>query len=62
YLPLPTNSWYNTYIAPFQNSIAPTLQQCASPGLYFEVKSGGDISAAMSALFETAVQSSYLSS
>ena len=62
YLPLPTNSWYNTYIAPFQNSIAPTLQQCASPGLYFEVKSGGDISAAMSALFQTAVQSSYLSS
>lgn len=61
YLPLPTNSWYNTYIAPFQSNIGPTLQECASPGLYFEVQTGGDISAAMSALFKTAVQSSYLS-
>ncbi|HQT72609.1 MAG: hypothetical protein B7Z59_10100 [Acidiphilium sp. 37-67-22] len=61
YLPLPTNSWYNTYIAPFQSNISPTLQQCASPGLYFEVQTGGDISAAMSALFNSAVQSSYLS-
>ncbi|OYV64428.1 MAG: hypothetical protein B7X09_05780 [Acidiphilium sp. 21-66-27] len=45
----------------FQSNISPTLQQCASPGLYFEVQTGGDISAAMSALFNSAVQSSYLS-
>ena len=32
YLPLPTNSWYNTYIAPFQPNIGATLQACASPG------------------------------
>jgi len=60
YLPLPTNSWYNTYIAPIQNNIAPTLQSCASPGLYFEVDTGGDISAALAQLFQLAVQSSYL--
>jgi Flp pilus assembly protein TadG len=61
YYPLPTNSWYNTYIAPFQSQIGPTLQSCASPGLFFQVDTGGDISAAMSALFTSAVQSAYLS-
>ena len=55
YLPLPTNAWYNKWISPFQSNIAPTLQSCASPGLYFEVETGGDISAALSSLFQTAV-------
>ena len=61
YLPLPTNSFYNSNIAPFQSTIGPTLQDCASPGLYFEVQTGGDISAAMAALFQLAVQSAFLS-
>ena len=61
YLPLPTNSFYNAHIAPFQSNIGPTLEACASPGLYFEVQTGGDISAAMAALFQLAVQSAYLS-
>lgn len=61
YYPLPTNSWYNTYISPFQSSIGSTLQSCASPGLYFAVDTGGDISAAMTALFTSAVQSAYIS-
>ena len=61
YLPLPTNAWYNQYISPFQTQIGPTLQTCASPQLYFEVQSGGDISAAMAALFQSAVRTAYLS-
>ncbi len=61
YLPLPTNSWYNTYISPFQANIGTQLQACASPGLYYEVTTGGDISAALSDLFDLAVQSAYLS-
>jgi len=60
YLPLPTNAWYNQYIAPFQAQIGPTLQSCASPGLYFEVSTNGDITAAMNALFQNAVQTAYL--
>jgi Flp pilus assembly protein TadG len=60
YLPLPTNSWYNTHVAPFQSNIGPTLQSCASPGLYFMVTTGGDISGALSTLFEQAVNSAYL--
>jgi Flp pilus assembly protein TadG len=61
YYPLPTNSWYNTYISPFQSQIGPKLKSCASPGLYFEVDTGGDITAAMTALFTSAVQSAYIS-
>jgi Flp pilus assembly protein TadG len=60
YLPLPTNSWYNNHVSPFQSNIASTLQSCASPGLYFMVTTGGDISGALSTLFEEAVQSAYL--
>ena len=60
YLPLPTNSWYNSHIAPFQAEIGPTLKSCASPGLYFEVSTGQDISSALSTLFENAVQTAYL--
>ena len=61
YYPLPTNAWYNSYVSPFQSSIGTTLQSCASPGLYFAVSTGGDISAAMTALFTTAVQTAYIS-
>jgi hypothetical protein len=61
YLPLPTNSWYNQYISPFQPNIGTTLQTCASPGLYTKVQTGGDISAALATLFQYAVQSAYLS-
>jgi len=61
YLPLPTNAWYNTYVAPFQSNIAPTLQSCASTGLFFQVNTGGDISAALASLFQYAIQSAFLS-
>jgi Flp pilus assembly protein TadG len=61
YLPLPTNNWYNNHVAPFQSNIGSTLQSCASPGLYFMVTTGGDISGALSTLFEQAVESAYLS-
>jgi Flp pilus assembly protein TadG len=61
YYPLPTNSWYNTYIAPFQPNIASNMQSCASPGLFFQVSTGGDITAAMAALFQSAVNSAYIS-
>ena len=55
YLPLPTNSWYTTYIAPFQPQIAGNMKSCASPGLFFEVSTDQDISAAMAALFQQVV-------
>jgi Flp pilus assembly protein TadG len=64
YLQLPTNSWYMTYIDPFNqgpfgpspnSQIAQNMQSCASPGLYFEVSPTQGISDAMNALFKKAV-------
>jgi hypothetical protein len=60
YLPLPTNSWYNTYIKPFSSQINPTMQSCASPGLFFEVSPTQGISDAMTALFQNAVMTARL--
>jgi Flp pilus assembly protein TadG len=68
YLQLPTNGWYMTYdgvtgggIAPFNSptastgQIATNLQACASPGLFYDVASGGDITAALNTLFKLVV-------
>ena len=60
YLPLPTNAWYNQYIAPFANQIGPQMQSCASPGLFFAVSPTQGISDAMSALFQNAVMTARL--
>lgn len=57
YLPLPTNKWYNNWIKPFQNEIGPRMEECASPGLYFEVSPTEGIEDAMKALFIKAVRS-----
>jgi Flp pilus assembly protein TadG len=61
YLPLPTNSWYNEWIAPFQSQISPNMQSCASPGLFFQVTTDGDITTAMAQLFEIAISQARLS-
>jgi hypothetical protein len=60
YLPLPTNNWYNNWIAPFQSSIGTTMQSCASPGLYFEVSPSQGISDALNALFRKTVSQAHL--
>jgi Flp pilus assembly protein TadG len=61
YLPLTTNSWYNTYVAPYQTTLGTNLQNCASPGLYFEITTDGDITSAMQTLFQLAISSARLS-
>jgi Flp pilus assembly protein TadG len=73
---LPTNSWYMTYVSPYNQppppqspdlstdystGIAQQLEACATPGLYTKVATGGDISAALNQLFITAVNSVFLS-
>jgi Flp pilus assembly protein TadG len=60
YLPLPTNSWYNDWIAPFQSKIGPNLESCASDGMFFSVTTDGDITAAMQALFQQAISTARL--
>jgi len=60
YLPLPTNTWYNNWISPFQSQIGPNMQSCASPGMFFSVTTDGDITAAMQALFAQAIATARL--
>ena len=60
YNPLPTNGFYNSYVSPFQPNIETSLQTCASPGFYWRVDSGGDITGAMNQMFQKAVGSAHL--
>ena len=71
YLALPTNAWYNSWIAPFNlgpygpspnSEIATNMSSCASPGLFFEVSPTQGISQAMNALFQKAVADARISS
>ncbi len=43
-----------------KDTLAPALQNCASPGLYYKVTTDGDISAALAALFRQAVATAHL--
>lgn len=71
YLALPTNSWYMSWIDPFNkgpygpspnSEIAINMQSCASSGLYFEVSPTQGISEAMNALFKKAIADARISS
>ena len=60
YYPLTTNSFWQSYIQPWTNptdQIGANMQACATPGFFFKVDSGGDINAAMQALFQKVVAS-----
>jgi Flp pilus assembly protein TadG len=61
YLPLTTNSWYNTYVAPYQSTLGSNMQNCASPGLYFGITTDDDITSAMQTLFQLAISTARLS-
>jgi hypothetical protein len=60
YFPLPTNSFYNANVAPFQSVISQNLSNCASAGLFKEVSTDGDISGALSSLFQAAVATAHI--
>jgi Flp pilus assembly protein TadG len=63
YLALPAtsiNSWYTTYISPFQPQIATNMQNCASPGLFAQVSTDQDITSAMANLFQQSIATARL--
>ena len=55
-----SNSWYNTYIAPWRSSISTKMQACATSGYYYEVSSDSSITDALNALFQKAIAASHL--
>ena len=64
YNPLPLNngnSWYAQKISGEQPEISPVMQNCASPGLFYQVNTGGDVTSALNSLFQSAVKSAHLS-
>jgi Flp pilus assembly protein TadG len=60
YLLPSSDSWSNSNVVPLLPSVAPALQACASPGLYFEVSPTQGIAQAMNALFQKVVSSAHL--
>jgi Flp pilus assembly protein TadG len=54
YLEVPANSWYVGHIQPFQTSIGPALQACASPGLFIDEANDTNIGADLANLFNLA--------
>jgi Flp pilus assembly protein TadG len=60
YLAVPSNGWYEQYIAPIQSDIGPALQACATPGLFYDAAIGSDLGQALSALFAAITHSGHL--
>jgi Flp pilus assembly protein TadG len=55
-----SDSWSNSNVVPLLPSIAPAMQACASPGLYFEVSPTQGISQAMNALFQKVISTAHI--
>jgi hypothetical protein len=61
YYALPTNNWYNSWIAPFRSEIETNMQACASNAkLYQKVRPNDSISQTMNTLFANAVKQARL--
>lgn len=58
--PSDPDSYTPTNVNSLVDNIASAAQACASPGLYFAVDTGGDVNAAMIALFQKAVSTAHL--
>jgi Flp pilus assembly protein TadG len=56
YLPITNNSWYNTYVNPFQSKIATSLQACASSGFFFTATTDAEIHSQLQTMFLNALQ------
>ena len=65
YLTLPSSGpgsdpWTTSNVTPYIPNIAPAMQACASPGLYFEVTPTQGIAQAMNALFQKVVSTAHI--
>ena len=61
YLPVPANSWYESWIAPVQSDIGPALQACSSgPSYFYDAAIGDNLGQDLTTLFNAVVQSAHL--
>ncbi|MHC2297370.1 putative Flp pilus-assembly TadE/G-like protein [Rhizobium mongolense USDA 1844] len=62
YLPLEDNGFWKDWVKPFDGSIATRMQECASPGYFFQVSLTQGITEAMDTLFHKIVSTPRLTS
>jgi len=60
YYQVTSDQWYNSWVAPFQSTIASQLQACASPNLFYDAGIGSDLGVALQTLFNTVTQTAHL--
>jgi len=60
YEPVPSNDFYNQWVAPISTQIPVKLQACASPGFYFQITPTQGINEAMQAMFQAALSQTRL--
>jgi Flp pilus assembly protein TadG len=61
YYQVTANTWYVDWIEPFQPEIATELQDCASPGLFYDAGlDSSNLGGALQTLFNTVVQTAHL--
>ena len=60
YLPVTNNAFYNQWVAPISSQVPTSLQECASPGFFFQITPTQGISEAMQAMFEAALSEARL--
>ncbi|HEX2148538.1 MAG TPA: hypothetical protein VHG11_12945, partial [Pseudorhizobium sp.] len=62
YLPLDDNNFWKSWVKPFSDQIGSKMQECASPGYYFEVSLEDGIEEAMKTLFHKIVSTPRITS
>jgi hypothetical protein len=60
YLPITTDPWTTQNVSQYFSKVAPALQACASPGLFYQASVNDDLSADLKQLFQTAVATAHL--
>jgi hypothetical protein len=60
YLPITTDTWTTQNVSQYFNQIAPALQACASPGLFYQASVNDNLSDDLKALFQTTVATAHL--
>lgn len=55
-----SDGWSQANVAPLLPNVAPALQSCSSSGLFYQVTTGDDITAALNGLFQKAVATAHI--
>jgi Flp pilus assembly protein TadG len=60
YLPITTDTWTTQNVSQYFSQVAPALQACASPGLFYQASVNDNLSDDLKQLFQTTVATAHL--